>query len=80
MNKVYPARLRNLSGSPTAHPINSYALPDKLSPFKALTCYSLFIFLQSSLNINTGLPDGYIPVRQYYNVYTNGRRQENNLF
>jgi len=25
-------------------------------------------FLQSSLNINTGLPDGYIPVRQYYNV------------
>jgi len=36
METVYPARLRNLSGSPSAHPINSYALPDKLSPSKAL--------------------------------------------
>ena len=42
VEKVYPARLRNLSGSPSAHSINSYALPDKLSPSKALTCYSLY--------------------------------------
>ena len=43
MEKVYPARLRNLSGSPSAHPLNSYALPDTLSPSKALTCYSLYL-------------------------------------
>ena len=45
METVYPDRLRNLSGSPSAHPISSYALPDKLSPSKALTCYSLYPWL-----------------------------------
>ena len=42
MKKVYLARRRNLLGEPKANPINSVAEPDKLSPSKALTCYSIY--------------------------------------
>jgi len=48
MEKVYLARRRNLSGEPKANPINSVAELDKLSSYKVLTCY--FIYLVISLN------------------------------
>jgi hypothetical protein len=42
MEKVYLALLRNLFGSPSAHPINSSASPDKLSPSTAPIYYSIY--------------------------------------
>jgi len=42
METVYLARRRNLLGEPKANPMNSVAEPDKLSPSKALTCYSIY--------------------------------------